>query len=147
MKNASPSLHSSIHQSLLKKNANKDRLSIPTDNRFNNKLSNPIILANKQPLNIQQLHTSSNNTFFQCNQQCRKPRCKVCSHIDIRCSIKFDNDVTISAAKADCDSQNVVYSLFCANCPNAVYVVYVYVLDFDLAITNTALNTIFLVTP
>ena len=51
-----------------------------------------------------------------------KSRCKVCSHIDARCSIKFDNDVTISAAKADCDSPNVVYILFCAKCPNAVYV-------------------------
>ena len=95
------------------KNVNKDWLNIRTDNRFNNKLSNPIILANKQPFNLQ---------FLQCNQPCHKPRCKVCSHIDIRCSIKFDNDVTLSASKADCDLQNVVYILFCAKCPNAVYV-------------------------
>ena len=96
------------------KNVNKDRLNIRTDNRFNNKLSNPIILANKQPRNLQQLLTRSKNTFLQCNQQCHKPRCKVCSHIDIRCSFKFDNDFTFSAAKAYCDSQNVVYILFCA---------------------------------
>ena len=104
------------------KNVNKDWLNIRTDNRFNNKLSNPIIHANKQPRNLQQLLTRSKNKFLQCNQPCHKPRCKVCSHIDIRCSIKFDNDVTLSAAKADCDSQNVVYILFCAKCPNAVYV-------------------------
>ena len=36
--------------------------------------------------------------------------------------MKFDNDVTLSAAKADSDSLNVVYILFCAKCPNAVYV-------------------------
>ena len=71
---------------------------------------------------MQQLHTRSKNTFFQCNQPCQKPRCKVCSHIYIRCSIKLDNNVTISLAKADCDSQNVVYILCCAECPNAVYV-------------------------
>ena len=103
------------------KNVNKDWLNIRTHKRFNNKLSNPIILANKQPLNLQQLSTRSGNTFLQCNQQCHKPRCKVCSHFNTRCSIKFDN-VTISSAKADCDSQNVVYILFCAKCPNAVYV-------------------------
>ena len=103
-------------------NVNKDWLNIRTDNRFNNKLSNPIKLANKQTRNLQQLFTSSMNTFLQCNQPCHKPRCKVCSHIDIRCSIKFDNDVTLSAAKADCDSHNMVYILFCAKCPNAVYV-------------------------
>ena len=36
---------------------------IRTDNRFNNKLSNPIILANKQPRNLQQsvLRTHSCN--------------------------------------------------------------------------------------
>ena len=104
------------------KNVNKDRLNIRTDNRFNNKLSNPIILANKHPRNLHLLLNRSKNTFLQCNQPCHKPRCKVCSHIDIRCSIKFDNDVTLSAAKADCDSQNMVYILFCAKCPNAVYV-------------------------
>ena len=60
--------------------------------------------------------------FLQCNQPCHKPRCKVCSHIDTRCSIKFDNNVTFSATKADCDSQNVVYILFCAKYPNALYV-------------------------
>ena len=97
------------------KDVNKDWLNIRTDNRFNNKLSNPIILANKQL-------TRSKNTYLQCNQPCHKPRCKVCSHIDIICSINFDNNVTISAAKADCDSQNVVYILYCAKCPNAVYV-------------------------
>ena len=45
------------------KNINKDWLNIRTDNRFNNKLSNPIILANKQPRNLQQLLTRSKNTF------------------------------------------------------------------------------------
>ena len=95
--------HQSIATSL--KNVNKDWLNIRTDNRFNNKLSNPIILAYKQPRNLQQWLTRSKNTFLQCNQPCHKPRCKVSSHIDIRCSIKFDNDVTLSAAKADCDSQ------------------------------------------
>ena len=60
--------------------------------------------------------------FLLCNQPCHNPRCIVCSHIDIRCGIKFDKDVTLSAVKADCDSQNVVYILFCAKCPNAVYV-------------------------
>ena len=119
MKNASPSLHSSIHPL---KDVNKDWLNIRSDNCFNNKLSNPIILANKQPRNLQQLLTRFTNTFLQCNQPCHKPRCKVCSHIDIRCSNKFDNNVTISAAKADCDSQNVAHILFCAKCPNAVYV-------------------------
>ena len=104
------------------KNANKDWLKIRTNNRFNIKLSNPIILANKQPRNLQQLHSSSRNTYLQCSQPYHKPRCKVLSHIDIRCSNKFYNNVTISAAKAVCDSQNVVYILFCAMCPNAVYV-------------------------
>ena len=104
------------------KNINKDWLNIRPDNRFNNKLSNPIILANKQPLNLQQFLTRYKNTFLPCNQPCHKLRCKVCSHIDTRCSIKFNNNVTISAAKADCDSQNVVYILSCAKCPNAVYV-------------------------
>ena len=60
------------------KNVNKDWLNIHTDNRFNNKLSNPIILANKQPRNLQQLHTRSKNIFLQCNQPCHKPRRKVC---------------------------------------------------------------------
>ena len=41
----------------LLKNVNKDWLNIRADNRFNNKLSNPIILANKQPRNPQQLPT------------------------------------------------------------------------------------------
>ena len=51
MKNALPSLQSSIHQLLLFfKEVNKDGLNIRTDNRFNNKLSNPIILDNKQHL-------------------------------------------------------------------------------------------------
>ena len=80
------------------------------------------MLANKQPRNLQQWHTRNKSTFLQCNQPCHKPRCKVCSHIDIRCSIKFDNYVTISAAKADYDSQKVVDILFCSKCPNAVYV-------------------------
>ena len=35
---------------------------------------------------------------------------------------KFHNNIKIPAAKADSDSQNVVYILFCAKCPNAVYV-------------------------
>ena len=51
-----------------------------------------------------------------------KPRCKICSHYDTRCSMKFHNDVTISAAKSDCDTQIVVYILSCAKCPNADYV-------------------------
>ena len=113
-------LHSSI--ATFMKNVNKDRLNIRTYNRFNNKLSNAIILANKQPRNLQQLHTRSKNTFLQCNQACYKPQCEVCSHIVIRCSIKLHNDVTLTAAKADCDSQNVVYILIWAKCPNAVYV-------------------------
>ena len=76
--------------------------------------------------------------YIQCNQPCHKPRCKVCSHIDIRCSIKFDNNATISAVKADCDSQNVVYILFCAKCPNADYVGETSNrFRFDLAITNS----------
>ena len=104
------------------KNVDKDWLNIRTDNRFNNNLSNPIILSNKPPRTLQQLLTRSRNTFLQCNQSCHKPRCKVCSHIDIICSIKFDNDVTLSAVKADCDSQNVVNILSCAKCQNAVYV-------------------------
>ena len=112
-------LHLSISTFLTK--VNKDWLNIHTDNRFNNKLSSPIILANKQPLNLQQLHTHSKNTILQRNQPFQKPRCEVCSHFDTRCSVKFDNNVTISAAKADCNSQNVVYILFCAECPNAVY--------------------------
>ena len=95
------------------KNVNKDWLNIRTDNRFNNKLSNPIILANKQPCNLQQLLTRSKNTFLQCNQPCHKPRCKVCSHIDIRCSIKFENNVTISAATADCDSERGLHFILC----------------------------------
>ena len=90
--------HPSIATSL--KNVNKDWLNIRTDNRFNNKSSNPIILAIKQPRNLQQWLTSSKNTFLQCNQPCHKPRCKACSHIDVRCSIKYDNDVTLSAAKS-----------------------------------------------
>ena len=104
------------------KNVNKDWLNIRTDNCFKNKLSNPIIHANKQPRNLQQLLTRCKNTFLQCNQPCHKSRCKVGSHIDIRCSIKFYNDVTLSAAKAECDSQNVVYILFCAKCPKVVNV-------------------------
>ena len=75
-----------------------------------------------QSHNLQQLLTRSKNTLFQCNQPCHKPRCKVCSHFDTRCSRKFDNNVTISVAKAACDSQNLVYILFCAKCSNAVYV-------------------------
>ena len=108
-----------FHQSIATflKNVSKDWLNIRTDNRFNNKLSNPIILANKQPHNLHQLPTRSKNTFLQ---PCHEPRCKVCSHIDTICRIKFENDVTISATKADCDSQN--YILYCAKCPNAVYV-------------------------
>ena len=43
-------------------------------------------------------------------------------YIYARCSIKFDSNITISAAKADCDAQNVVYILFCAECPNTAYV-------------------------
>ena len=35
-------------------NVDKDWLNIHTDNRFNNKLYNPIILANKRPYNLQQ---------------------------------------------------------------------------------------------
>ena len=62
------------------KKVNKDWVNISTDNRFNNKLSNPIILANKQPFNLPQLHIRSKNTFLQCNQPCHKPRCKV-AHI------------------------------------------------------------------
>ena len=104
------------------KEVNKDWLNICTRDRFNTKLSNPIMLANKQPLNLQQLLTRSKSTFLQRNQSCHKPQCKVCSHFDTKCSIKFDNNVTISDAKADCDSQNVVYILLCAKCPNAVYV-------------------------
>ena len=50
------------------KNVNKGWLNIRTDIRFNNKLSNPIILSNKQQLNLQQLLTRSKNTFLQCNQ-------------------------------------------------------------------------------
>ena len=119
MKNASPTIDTNRY--ILKK-VNKDWMNIRTYNRFNNKLSNPIILANKQPLNLQQLPTHSNKTFLQCNQSCHKPRCKVCSHFDTRCSIKFDNNVPISAATADCHSQNVVNILLCAKCPNAVYV-------------------------
>ena len=65
----------------------------------------------QQPLNLQQF-----------NQPCHKPRYNACSHIDIRYCKKINNNVTISVAKADCDSQNVVYILFCAKCPNAVYV-------------------------
>ena len=112
--------HPSINRYFLRK-VNKHWLNIRTDNRFNNKLFNPIILANEQPLSIQQLHTCSKNTFLQCNQPCHKPRCKVCSHLDTRCSIEFDNNVTIYA---DCDSQNVVYicvstlSIFCLCCPS-----------------------------
>ena len=51
-----------------------------------------------------------------------QPRCNVCSHFDTRCSIRFDNNVTISVANTDYDSQNVVYILFCAKCPSAVYI-------------------------
>ena len=92
--------HPSI--STFTKNVHKDWLNIRTDNRFNNELSNPIILANKQPRNLQQLPTRSKNTFLQCNQPSHKLRCKICSHIDTTCSIKFHNDVSISAAKANC---------------------------------------------
>ena len=115
-------------------NLNKDWLNIRTENCFNNKLSYPIILANKQQLNLQQLLTRSKNTFSQCNQPCHTPRCKICSHFDTRCSIKFDNNVTISAAKADCDPQNVIYVIV-GETSNRF--------RFDLTITNTALNTFF----
>ena len=122
MKNTSPSIHCSIHPSLLFfTNVNNVWLNIRTDNLLNNKLTNPIRHASKQPRNLQELPTRSKNKFFQCNQPCHKPRCKDCSHIDTKCCIKFENNVTISAAKADCDSQNVVY-IFFAKFPNAVYV-------------------------
>ena len=39
-------------------------MNIRTDNRFSNELSNPIIQANKQPLNLQQLPNRSKNTFY-----------------------------------------------------------------------------------
>ena len=91
-------------------------------NAFLNRNIYIYILANKQPLNPQQLPTRSKNTFLQCNQPCHKSRCKLGSHFDTRCSIKFDNNFTISVAKADCDSQKVVFILFCAKCPNAAYV-------------------------
>ena len=99
-----------------------NKLHLHTDNSLNNKLSNPIILAIKQPLTLQQLYTRSKNTLMQCNRPCHKPQCKVCPRFDTSCSIQFDNNVTISADKADSDSQNVVYILFSAMFPDAVHV-------------------------
>ena len=122
------------------KNVNKDWLNIRTDNRFNNKLSNPIILANKQPRNLQ---------FLQCNQPCHKPRCKVCSHIDIRCSIKFDNDVTHSPLPKLTVTYRTWSTFYFVLSARTLFMLVKHptVLDFDLTITNTALNTIFLATP
>ena len=51
------------------KNANKDWLDIRTDNRFDNKLSNPIILANKQLRNLllfQIVCLLIGTAFFRC---------------------------------------------------------------------------------
>ena len=146
MKNVSPSLEFQPSIATFFKKVNKDWLNIRTDNRFNNKLSNPIILANKQPLTLQQLPTRSKNNFLQFNQPCHNPRCKVCSLYDTKSGIEFDNDVTISAAKADSDSQIVVYVLFCASTLFLLEKLPT-VLGFDLAIASTALSTIYLLTP
>ena len=70
--------HPSI-ATLLKK-VNKAWLNIHIDNCLSNALSNPIMLANKQSLNPQQLPTHSKSIFLQHSQPCRKPQCKNCSH-------------------------------------------------------------------
>ena len=138
---------SSIKRYLFEK-VNKDWLNIRTDNFLNNALSNTFILANKQPLHLQQLPTCSKNTYCQCNKPCHKRQCKICTCYDTRFSIKFGNDITNSSAKTDCDSQNVVYILFSAKCPNADYVGETSNhLGYDLIMTNTALYTIYEVTP
>ena len=65
--------HPSIATFFLK--VNKDWLNNRTDNCLSNTLSSPIIFANKQRLNLQQLLTCFKNIFLQCNQPCHKQRC------------------------------------------------------------------------
>ena len=63
MKNASPYFTVPSFNRYFLKKVNKDCLNIRTDNWSNNILSNLILLDNKQPLNLQQLHIRSKNTF------------------------------------------------------------------------------------
>ena len=127
---------------------NKNWLYIRTDNRFNNKLSNPIILANEQPLNLQQLLAHSKNTFFN-----------VINHVtnhDVRFAHILITDVAENVTmmsqfllpKLTVTQRTWSTSYFVLSAPTLFMLVKLpTVLDFDLTITNTALSTLYQVTP
>ena len=89
--------------------------------------SKPPLLALRQPPNLRQLLTSSKLPPFSKlppgNKSCNKPRCQVCDHISQGSPIFLPfSEFPIKPPNLDCDSQNVVYLLYCTMCPKGLYV-------------------------
>ena len=136
-----------FHQSIstFLKNVNKDWQNIRTHNRFNNKLSNPIILANKQPRNLQPVLTTHS--------------CNVINHVTnhdvmfvhILISDAVSNLTMMSHSllpKLTVTHRTWSTSYFVLSARTLFMLVkHPTVLDFDLTITNTAINIIFMAIP
>ena len=57
----------------------------------------------------------------ECNKPCGKHRCKVCKHINTATKVLI-NHKTVKPGNYSCDSANVVYSIHCQKCPEALYI-------------------------
>ena len=82
----------------------------------------PPVLAKKQPPNLHRLLVHTKPSPPAGNVPCRRPRCQICDHFDTNPIIEFQQNVKLYPVKAGCNTPNVVYILYCSQCPEAIYV-------------------------
>ncbi|KAJ8025868.1 hypothetical protein HOLleu_33546 [Holothuria leucospilota] len=104
----------------------QDFALLKSDSSLPNTFTKPPLLALRQPPNLPQLITSSKLSPFKPtlgNVPCHKPRCQICEHMSLGSPICLPNlKFPIRPPNLDCDSQNVVYLLYCTMCTNGLYV-------------------------
>ena len=130
------------------KNVNKEWLNIRTDNHINNKLSNPIILANKQPRNLQQLNTRLRTHFYNVTNHVTNHDVMF-AHIlmsDAASNLTIMSQSLLPKLSVTHRTWSTSYFVLSAR-TLLMSVKLPTVFDLDPTITNTALSTIFLDTP
>ncbi|KAJ7322722.1 hypothetical protein JRQ81_019009, partial [Phrynocephalus forsythii] len=84
------------------------------------------ILAYRQPPNLKQIlmHTRlENSNMDNGTKPCHKPRCQLCPHIYSGNTITGPNNVEYSIkGNFTRSSTNVIYAIFCQQCPSALYI-------------------------
>ena len=104
----------------------QDFAILKSDSSLPNTFTKPPLLALRQPPNLRQLITSSKLSPLKPslgNVPCNKPRCQVCQHMSLGSPVCLPNlKISLRPPNLDCDSQNVVYLIYCTNCEDGLYV-------------------------